>query len=75
MTAAAAAAAEFVLDVDFACAPAMSLSQHLEQQLAVKNQLESHTDLPVTGLHAESFWFAFHVGESTLEGESPRTQE
>jgi len=75
MTAAAAAAAEFVLAVNFACAPAMPLSHHLEQQLAVKNQHEGHPDLPVIGLHAKSFWFAFHVDESMLEGGSPKTQE
>ena len=72
---AAAAAAHFVLAAHFACAPAVPLSQHLEQQLAVKSQLEGHPDLPVIGLHAESVWFAFHVGESTLEGGSPKTQE
>ncbi len=32
-----AAAAEFVLALHFACAPAVPLSQHLEQQLAVNS--------------------------------------
>ncbi len=74
-TTAAAPAAKVVLAGDFACAPAGPLSQQPEQQLAVKTQLEGHTDLPVIGLHAETFWVAFHVGESTLEGGSPKTQE